>query len=427
MSPRSPTTGLARALRRALKLLARPAAGARGPGGIVVRPYRGFGTAEEGFLIGRVYWQPTPHSDPHDGTLRRALQDLWRLLRRHGIADAAVHARFAGAEQRVATDRDGYFHLHLRPSRRPPVDRLWHPVGIELVTPATVRAEGELFIPPPTCRYVVISDIDDTIMETGVANKLTMLRRLFMQRAESRVAFPGVAAFLDALHGGASGGDRNPMLYVSRAPWSIYEVLEEFFNLHRIPTGPVLFLREWGLTLQRPLPRRGKSHKLDLIRRMLALYRDLPFVLLGDSGQRDPEIYTRVVRENPGRVLAIYIRNVSRDPERQRAIEALAAEVAGAGSTLLLAADSRAMAEHAAAHGLIRREACAAVAREREREAAAEGEAEAQPVREVVRATPEETRAAVERGRLREALEPEAGEATPPNVVIEPEEGDARR
>ena len=171
---------------------------------------------------------------------------------------------------------------------------------------------------------MVISDIDDTVMHTGVASKAMMLWRLFMQGAESRVAFPGVAAFLRALHAGASGAEHNPMLYVSRAPWTNYEVLDAFFRLHGIPVGPLLFLREWGLTVQSPLPRRGKGHKLELIRNMLALYRDLPFVLVGDSGQRDPEIYAQVVREHPGRVLAVYVRNVSRDPERVRAIEALA-------------------------------------------------------------------------------------------------------
>ena len=147
----------------------------------------------------------------------------------------------------------------------------------------------------------MISDIDDTVIETGVANKLKMLWNLFMQGPRSRVAFPGIAALLQALHRGASGHEQNPMLYVSRGPWSIHDTLDEFFNLHRIPVGPILFLREWGLTLQRPLPRRAQDHKLELIRNMLALYRHLPFILIGDSGQRDPEIYTQVVREHPGR------------------------------------------------------------------------------------------------------------------------------
>ena len=209
------------------------------------------------------------------------------------------------------------------------------------------------------------------------------------------------------------------MIYVSRAPWSIYEVLDEFFNLHDIPVGPILFLREWGLTLQSPLPRRAQDHKLELIRNILALYRELPFVLIGDSGQRDPEIYTQIVREHPGRVLAIYIRNVSRDPARHEAIEALALEAVEAGSSLLLAADSLAIAEHAAAHGLVAPGALADVARAREVE---QGEPDLEPTVEIGHASPGETRQAVETGELEQALDQASGAGAPRNVVVEAEE-----
>lgn len=424
MSVRDLPTNLAGASRGALRLLTRPvrrAAGGRG--GIVLQPYRGYGSREEVFLIGRVFTQPAAGSGLPGGTLRRDLADLGRRLLRRGVAGAPLVARFCGTEQEVATDRDGYFRVRLRPARPPSPEKVWHAMDLELAgRHAGVRAEGQLFVPPETCRFVVVSDIDDTVMETGVASKARMMWRLFMEGAESRVAFPGVAAFLNGLHRGRSGVEMNPMLYVSRAPWSIYEVLDEFFRLHDIPVGPVLFLREWGLTAQSPLPRRGKGHKLELARNMLALYRDLPFVLVGDSGQRDPEIYARVVRENPGRVLAVYIRNVSRDPARVRAIEALAAEVAEAGSGLLLAADSSAMAEHAAGRGLVAPRTPAEVSGEKDG-VPWDGGAEPAPTREVVRPTAGETRAAVERGRLREALEAGAPGDPPPNVVVEPGEG----
>jgi phosphatidate phosphatase APP1 len=198
-----------------------------------------------------------------------------------------------------------------------------------------------------------------------VADKIKMLIRLFVQGARSRVAFPGTAALYNALHLGASRSEMNPMLYVSRGPWSLYEILDEFFNIHRIPVGPVLFLREWGLSPRRPFPRRSKGHKAALIRRMMKLYHDLPIVLIGDSGQHDPEIYTRMVREHPGRVKAVYIRNVSRSPERPAAIEELAGEVAQQGSTLFLATDSFAMAEHMTQMGLISEQALSAVMKER--------------------------------------------------------------
>ncbi len=418
MSARGVGANLLGASRRALRLLARPVRAASGQGGVVVQPYRGYGSREEVFLIGRVFRQPPAPRGSRAGTAGRDALDLGRRLLRRGVGGAELVARFGGAETRVATDRDGYFRVRLRPRRPPPADCLWHTMGLELLRPVAARAEGELFVPPESCRRVVISDIDDTVMHTGVASKLAMLWRLFAQGAESRVAFPGMAALLRALHAGPAGAEHNPMLYVSRAPWGNYEVLEAFFRLHGIPVGPLLFLREWGLTMQSPLPRRGKGHKLELITNMLALYRDLPFVLIGDSGQRDPEIYARVVEEHPGRVLAVYVRNVSRDSGRLRAIEALAARVAEAGSVLVLAADSFALAEHGAARGLIAPEALAEVLRERR----AEGSGAAlQPPAEVVQPGPGTAGVAAVPGELREALGKNGREGVPPSVVVEPD------
>lgn len=341
-----------RVLDRAARALARPTARAARRGEIVVQPYRGYGFNRDIFLMGRVFHEQPPTAGSKDG-LGQKFAALWRLMRRWGIADAHLIARFGNAEHEVRTDQDGYFEVRLQAEPPTPGDNNWHQVSLTLAKPTRIETAGDVFIPPPSCRFVVISDIDDTVMHTGVANKLLMMWRLFVQGAGSRVAFPGMAAFLRALHGGAGGHDSNPLLYVSRAPWSIYGVLEAFFQQHDIPVGPILFLREWGITLQSPLPRRGKGHKLKLIREILSLYADLPFVLIGDSGQRDPEIYASIVHDNPGRALAVYIRKVGADRDRDRAIETLSAEIAAAGGSLVLAADTMVMARHAAAQGLI--------------------------------------------------------------------------
>ena len=209
----------------------------------------------------------------------------------------------------------------------------------------------------------MVSDIDDTVMHTGVANKAAMLWRLFVEDAESRTVFPGVAVPLPGAPRRGGGAEGNPMLYVSRAPWGIYEILEEFFRRHDIPVGPILFLREWGLGWTSPLPRRALDHKRHLIEAMMRLYADMPFVLIGDSGQRDPEIYHEIVAHHRGRVRAVYIRDVkARGPERAAEVTAMAATLRAAGAHLVLAADSAAIAEDAARLGLISPEAVAAVA-----------------------------------------------------------------
>lgn len=404
-------------VRRMLRLLARPVRRTGRRSGPVLQPYRGYGHDDEIFLMGRVVRQMGLGTGFRPGGLAHDIIDILRRFLRRGIGGAVIEARFGSAVERVSADSLGYFRLHMRVADRPHCRDGWHAVELALIEPrCDARARGWVYIPPNTCRFVVISDIDDTVMFTGVANKLKMLWRLFVSKAESRLAFPGAGALYRAFYAGVSGSEHNPMLYVSRGPWSIYEVLETFFNLHRIPVGPILFLREWGVTLQHPLPKRGKDHKRDLIDQMLSLYDDLPFVLIGDSGQHDPEIYARIVKEHRSRVLAVYIRNISRDAERIAAIEALADEVANAGSSLVLAADSHAMAEHAVGLGLIPRDALAAIEDEQRR---AGEEAPHARLRTLEGATASETHEAVEQGRLKDMLTETAEDEPPENVAID--------
>lgn len=354
-------------LRRLLHLLARPVRRDRGRGGVLIQPYRGYGSAEEIYLMGRVFRQPRDRIQmgTRSSSPSRDVLDVVRRFMRRGVRDAVLMARIgeSGATDattaEIQTDHDGYFHVRLRLNRRLATDQRWHSVDLELVEPAELagdqgaKARGHVFVPPPTAQRVIISDIDDTVICSGGVNQAKLVWRFFMQGLQSRVVFPGVASLYRALHHGPSGDQLNPMLYVSRSPWSIYEILEDVFRFHHIPVGPILFLREWGISLTRPLPRRAEDHKLIVIRDMLELYHDFPFVLIGDSGQHDPEIYAQVVREHPGRVAAVYIRNVRPSESRVRALEELAKQVIDNGSTLMVSADSFSMAQHAAAHGLI--------------------------------------------------------------------------
>lgn len=360
--PRLFVTKLVHFAKKLVRLFIRPMRGDKGRGGVVVHPYRGYGSHSEAFIMGRVFRQPGRLRSWEKGGIARDLVDVARRLVRHGIRDARVDIRLGATHATVTTDRDGYFHAHIDITHTLPAEAIWHSVKLQVLSEDdAISTETEIYIPPASTDLIVISDIDDTVMYTGVANKLKMLYRLFMEKADRRTAFPGVAALYRALYGGAEGNRHRPMLYVSRGPWSIYEVLEMFFNMNRIPVGPILFLREWGMTLKRPWPRKAEDHKSDVIRNMLSLYDTLPFILIGDSGQRDPEVYTEIVKEHPERVRAIYIRKVDNDPARDAAIEALANEVRHAGCELILAHDSVSMAEHALSKGYISEEGCEAV------------------------------------------------------------------
>jgi phosphatidate phosphatase APP1 len=294
--------------------------------------------------------------------ITRDLLDIGRRLLRRGVGNVTVRACFHGCEAVTVTDRDGYFRFDL-PVRDRRANGLggWQDVSLELVGEAASRVTARVFLYPPGSRCLIVSDIDDTVVETGVANRLVMIWRLFVLGPRSRAAVPGFAELLRAAQRGPRGDERNPVVFVSRAPWTIYETLDAFFRLQRFPRDSVLFLREWGLRWYRPVARRDRAHKLALIRHLLALAPDLPAVLIGDSGQEDAEIYASVVAEFPGRVAAVLIRDLDRSPERGAAIRSLEIDLGRAGARLVVATSSVPMAEALAELGLIQRAAVAQV------------------------------------------------------------------
>jgi phosphatidate phosphatase APP1 len=345
------TATLRAAAGKLLRLLAKPVRRTRSQGPVVIDTYRGYASKEALFMVGRVMHQPTRDA-PSDFSDAASLWDVMRRMRRRGVSGARLIATVDGQRQGLITDRDGYFSLRMRLRTPLRPQRASAQVHLQLIKPAEAEAIGEVVIAQPQSRFMVISDIDDTVVATGVANKTKMISRMLLKSADSRVAFAGVAEFYQQLHAGRTGREDNPLLYVSRGPWVIYETLEAFFKLHRFPGHPVLFLREWGLRFRPPFVRRDYDHKIEMINELLAVSPDLPVVLIGDSGQHDPEMYGDVVKSWPGRVRLVLIRDVTRGG-RDQAVAEIAEAFAATGTPFVLAERSEEMAEAALAAGLI--------------------------------------------------------------------------
>ncbi len=267
---------------------------------------------------------------------------------------AKVRARFGEWTGETNADEEGYFTLEIEPPGPPDPARLWHSVDLELADPPLpeVRSTGSVLVPAPDAEFGVISDIDDTVVETGVTKRLAMARTVFLGNARTRLPFKGVAAFYDALVQGVKTGGENPIFFVSSSPWNLYDLLVEFMELQSIPRGPLL-LKDFGLDRSKLFMRDTPAYKLDCIRSILDTYPHLPFLLIGDSGEKDPEIYREVVREYPGRIQAIYIRRIGTTAGRDERVLELAKEVREQGVSMLLVKDTEAAAVHASEEGWI--------------------------------------------------------------------------
>ena len=317
--------------------------------------YRGYGNPHKIFLKGRVLENKNVGLSTAEDSAWKNLRNVWKRFESDEIPGARVLASLNGVTKEATTDKEGYFTISLQTSEPLSDENLWHPVNLELLSPAdpalrTVNETGLVMVPAKKARFGVISDMDDTVLQSEATNILRMIKTVALGNARTRMPFKGVAAFYQALQE-EDGKPTNPLFYVSSSPWNLYDLLMEFFQLQNIPVGP-LMLRDWGAS-RSGLPHKHREHKVESIRHILDLL-PLPFLLIGDSGQKDPEIYHEILSMYPKRILAIYIRNVSRNLKRPAAIRELAKKVIEAGSTLILTDDTLAAARHAVEQGWIK-------------------------------------------------------------------------
>lgn len=324
-------------------------------------PYRGYGNAAVAHVSGRVILDPGLSPARPGEVWWRNLVNTYKRADSIELSGAHVLVRGFGSSTELRSDAEGFFRANL-PVLTVGSGSLWQPVELELLSPSgpdgkSARAAGNVMFPPAEAEFGVISDLDDTVIRSDVHSLARMLKAVTLGNAHTRLPFHGVAAFYEALHLGTRGRPTNPIFYVSSSPWNLYDLIEEFLSIRNIPTGPIV-LRDWGIGVN---PSRNAPHKLEAIAHILDAYPKLPFILIGDSSQEDPEIYRDIMARYPARIRAAYIRNVTPYPERSARIRALIAEVAAAGATMVLADDTLAAAGHAVEHGWISRDAIAAI------------------------------------------------------------------
>ncbi len=279
-------------------------------------PYVSFGNKNSLYIKGRVMHDRGIQTDKQDDFWDN-LVNMYSRLNSHEIKGAKLRVTYHDVEKEFFSDEDGYFGVdipmpdavkHVEGWHCPEIELLDSPVPFEL----PVKAKAKVLVPPATARFGVISDIDDTILQTNATSLIKMAWNTFAHNSHTRTPFHGVAAFYRALHQGVSGDEKNPFFYVSSSPWNLYDLLTDFINLRGIPEGP-LFLKDYGFTHNKLFTEGHEGHKPKKIKKVMNAFPEMKFILIGDSGQKDPEIYSEIVKAYPERILAVYIRDVTID------------------------------------------------------------------------------------------------------------------
>lgn len=291
-----------------------------------IMPFRGFGSYETGevFITGMLS-EDKGLEKPE--TSNSSWQNLLATLKRYSgdqIPGAKVEVQFNDNKEILLTEETGLFKTSFQflPQRDGQASE-W--VNYKVILRDDLTGEdkifsstGEILIPGLDADFGVISDIDDTIIVSHSTRLLRKLQLLLTRNSRTRKPFPGVEEFYHALHKGEKGESKNPFFYISSSEWNLYDLIEDFCTFNNFPKG-VFLLREFNSGLVNLWKQGGRNHehKFEKINNIFKSYPTMSFVLVGDNGQHDPEIYSRIAHRFPGRVKAIYIRTIRKQKDER--------------------------------------------------------------------------------------------------------------
>jgi phosphatidate phosphatase APP1 len=318
-----------------------------------IEPLYAFGNENQVLFKGRVvesYRQSKP--SPH----KNYLQNLLAAIRRYAgssVPNAKVEVIYHQQKKILESDPEGIINcIFIHTDESIPESDF---IISRLIPEEGIRPERDE-VKSRVLRYSsqhpigIISDIDDTVLishATRIGKKIWLS---ISKNAYTRRPFPNVSVFYKAL----SENDQNPFFYVSSSDWNLFDLIRDFLNYRDIPAGPLL-LKDLHVDLRNIWKSGGGSHnhKLKKISMLLELYPGTKFILIGDSGQHDPELYAEIIESHPGRIKAVYIREIKIVKDQRRKLLEAKMKDPAAPDIIFVQNTEQAM-QHARNHGIIK-------------------------------------------------------------------------
>lgn len=256
-----------------------------------ITPYLGYATPTQLIVRGRVLGSKTDRLLRPDQSRFANFRAMVRMFRTDEIAGVTVRA----GDTSTQSDEEGYFTLEL--PRQDLTGRVEFSVSV---------GKGSwlcpVLIPHAHGAFGLISDIDDTMIYTGAYRLWRNLWVSLTGNATTRVVFADAERLMVRLNAGT-----NPTFFVSSSPWNFYEFLREIMTRSALPEGP-MFLRDYGISETQFITGTHGDHKGRAIDTIMAANPDLPFVMIGDTGQHDAQVYADAVKRHPGRITTVILR-----------------------------------------------------------------------------------------------------------------------
>ena len=319
---------------------------------VIIQPYGGYANSKRIFAQARVLEDEGIIHTIKDSRWRN-LYNAFKRFESDEVPGVSVHVRWGSDEKILKSDHEGYLHLDASHAFKVlEQDLSWLALHYKLYHEEEIihEVKSEVMYPNSKARCGIISDIDDTILQTGVNSlfKWRVIVNSLLTHSHDRTPLDGAPQFYRLLHEGRKGEPRNPVFYISNSPWNLFDYVEEFMMKNNFPKGP-LIMRDIGLE---HIGRKDftEKNKYKRIVHILQTYPNLPFILIGDAGEMDTDIYLHIANLFPKQIESIYIRAVRKESKVKR-VQSIIKEQADVD--VLLLHNSEEGIQHARSIGII--------------------------------------------------------------------------
>lgn len=317
---------------------------------ISIYSYLGYANGTKFYIKGRVLQDP--RIEILEGQSRlKTLYNNYKRFESDEVEGAVLLIKLEGQAFTVVSDKEGYFDLegtmdHAFEAKN---QNTWIPYQIQLKD-SLAQSEGQILLPAKNRDYGIISDVDDTVLQTFTTSRLRlkMIYATFFLSPYKRLPMEGIQEVYQEFEKGSSGQNAHPIFYVSNSPWNIYDSIYTFLKIKKFPKGPI-FLRDYGTHMLKK-KKEADIHKLRTIRHIMEMYPRLPFLMMGDTASEDADFYLKFADEFPDRVKAIYIRNTKDTSNARRIAKMIQSRT---DVNIVMVKKSAEIIEHAKVHGFM--------------------------------------------------------------------------
>ncbi|WP_417444350.1 App1 family protein [Joostella sp.] len=270
--------------------------------------YRGYANEEQIILFGHVFKSLAPEYLLTDKKGYRHAKGVYEMYTIKTLENALVTIFFKDQKLTTRTSEDGYFRVCVPCSN---MEAGWHDYRVEASYLGNVVKRESEFLKPYPGKIGLISDIDDTFLLSHTGNFLKKIYVLLTRNVKRRKIFEDVVTHYSLLSkaGKEDTVETNTFFYVSSSEWNLYSFILDFTRIHELPKAVFKLKKIKTGLLDLFFSGRGNhNHKFEKIKDILEFYPEMRFVLMGDDSQRDPFLYTKIVKYFPRNVAAIYVR-----------------------------------------------------------------------------------------------------------------------